>query len=91
MDTQKRKGVFDLGGLAWGIGQTAIIVGIVLLILAGFATATTNANVTAAIDAAITAIATIPSWFAVIVVAVVGVYLLTLVGGMAGRGRGGGV
>lgn len=81
--TDSKKGVLDnLSGLVIGlvvIGITLTIAFLIMSEVAGNATVTADANASAAIDDTQNAMSDIPGWLSIIVVAVIGAVLLTLV------------
>ncbi len=85
MNLQKigKKGVFDqISGLAVGIAGLAIVLIVVFLILSNLGSNTqvaADANATAAVNTLSAAADDIPDWVPLVVIAVIGAILLSLV------------
>lgn len=79
MKTMNKRGVAEFATAAKGLGIAALIIAVVLMVLAEFKANTTDGNATAAIGAAITGIAKFPTWFGIVVIVIVGVFLFGLI------------
>ena len=87
----KRGQVFEqMSGLAVGVLSLAIVLVVVFLVLAEIGTndqVVADANATAATNTLTDAAADIPDWVALVVLAVIGALLLSIVQLFRGRGR----
>jgi ABC-type dipeptide/oligopeptide/nickel transport system permease component len=80
--------MLELKELAIGVGVAAIIIAIVLNILVqSSSTFTANSAAANATNAATTAIATIPNWFAIVIIVVIGAMLIRYFGVFGGGGE----
>lgn len=89
MKRLNKKGVLDqLGGLVQTLGFLAILMAVVFLIVAQIGANTqvvADANATAAVQTTQNAMASIPGWLPIVVVAVIGGILLALIQFFRGR------
>lgn len=72
----------DMSALTTGVlslGITAIVIALVVAILAGFMSALTNAEAIDVVNQSIIAIATLPTWFKIIILAIVAAVVLGLI------------
>ena len=83
MKPMKKKGVLDqLGGLIQALGFLAILMAVIFLIVAQIAAnadVAADSNASAAIATTQSAMSDIPGWLPIVVIAVIGGVLLTLI------------
>ena len=89
MKPMNKRGVLDqLGGLIQTLGFLAILMAVVFLIVASIAAnanVAADSNASAAVQTTQSAMADIPGWLPIIVIAVIGGILLTLIQFFRGR------